>query len=46
MLIAECISEKDNNETIKEFIRKSIPDYKRTAIITDSKTDIQQLWVN
>lgn len=37
MPISECIVEKENNETIKEFINKSIPNHKRTAIITDSK---------
>lgn len=37
MPIAECIVEKENNETIKEFINRSLPSHKRTAIITDSK---------
>ena len=37
MPISEYIVEKENNETIKEFINKSIPNHKRTAIITDSK---------
>ena len=37
MPIAESIVKKENNETIKEFISKSIPGHKRTAIITDSK---------
>lgn len=37
MSIAESIVKKENNETIKEFISKSIPGHKRTAIITDSK---------
>ena len=37
MPISESIVEKENNETIYEFINRSIPTHKRTAIITDSK---------
>lgn len=37
MPIAECITKKENNKTVKEFISKSIPGHKRIAIITDSK---------
>ena len=37
MPIAECIVEKENNETIYEFINRSLPGHKRTAIVTDSK---------
>lgn len=37
MPIAECIVEKESNETIYEFINRSIPSHKRTAIVTDSK---------
>ena len=37
MPIAEAIVEKENNKTIKEFIRRSLPGHKRYAIVTDSK---------
>ena len=37
MPIAECIVEKEDNKTIKEFINKSIPRNMRKAIVTDSK---------
>ena len=37
MPIAESIVKKETNNVIYDFINKSLPDHKRTAIITDSK---------
>ena len=35
--IAEAIVEKEDKQTIYNFINKSTPSFKRTSIVTDSK---------
>ena len=41
--IAEAVVEKEDNETIKDFIDKSIPRHKRRAIVTDSQNGYDEV---
>ena len=41
--IAEAIVKKEDNETIKDFIDKSIPPHKRKAITTDSQNGYDEV---
>ena len=42
--IAEAVFEKEDNETIKDFISRSIPSNMRIAIVTDSKNGYDNIF--